>query len=97
MLAVAARQEDNTVTVLDLASSVPQLTVDANMKVSGLRVIGNIIVTKQLESHHPRLRKEEGFVRDEATSHLSYPPTLSETVVTSGNPIDNCTEEREYR
>ena len=44
MLAVAAMWEDNMVTVLDLKSGAPQLTVDANMKVYGLGVVENTVV-----------------------------------------------------
>ena len=43
-LAVVARQEEKTVTVLDLKSDLPQLTIDAPMKVYGLRVAGNAVV-----------------------------------------------------
>ena len=42
-LAVVARQKDNTVTVLDLNSGVPQWTIDTGMDVYGLRVIGETI------------------------------------------------------
>ena len=43
-LAVVARQGEETVTVLDLKSGLPQLTIDASMKVYGLRVAGNAVV-----------------------------------------------------
>ena len=43
-LAVVARQEEKTVTVLDLKSGLPQLTIDTSMKVYGLRVAGNTVV-----------------------------------------------------
>ena len=41
MVAVTAMQEDNIVTVLDLKSGVPQLTIDAGMEVYGLGVVGS--------------------------------------------------------
>jgi len=44
MLTVTARQGDNTVTVLNLKSGVPQLTIDARMEIYGLGVIGNTVV-----------------------------------------------------
>jgi len=44
MLVAVAMQEDKTVTVLDLKSGVPQLTIDASMEVYGLGVIGNTVV-----------------------------------------------------
>ena len=44
MLAAIAGHQDNIVTVLDLKSSVPQLTIDAGMRVDGLGVIGNTVV-----------------------------------------------------
>jgi len=43
-LAVIARQRDDTVTVLNLKSGIPQLTIDASIGVCGLRVIGNTVV-----------------------------------------------------
>ena len=43
-LAVVARQKDDTVTVLDLKSGVPQWTIDVGMEVYGLRAIGETIV-----------------------------------------------------
>ena len=43
MLAAVAREWDRTVTVLDLKSGVLPLTIDADMKVYGLGVIGNTI------------------------------------------------------
>jgi len=43
-LAVFARQFDQTVTVLNLESSIPQLTIDASVGVCGLGVIGNTVV-----------------------------------------------------
>ena len=43
-LAAAVRRSESTVTVLSLRSGVPQLTIDANMAVYGLRVIGNTVV-----------------------------------------------------
>ena len=43
-LAVVTAQNGKTVTVLNLESGVPQLTIDAGMKVCGLRVIGNTVV-----------------------------------------------------
>ena len=43
-LAVVARQEEKTVTVLDLKSGLPQLTIDTPMEVCGLRVAGNTVV-----------------------------------------------------
>ena len=48
-LAVVARRWESTVTVLSLGSGVPQLTIDANMEVYGLGVIGNtaVIIGKQ--------------------------------------------------
>jgi len=42
-MAVAAMQEDNMVTVLDLKLGVPQLTIDAGMEVYGLGVVGSSI------------------------------------------------------
>ena len=44
MLAVVAMQKDNTVTVLNLTSGVPRLTISAEMVVYGLGVIGNSVV-----------------------------------------------------
>ena len=44
MLAAVAMQRDNTVTVLNLKSGVPQLTIDAIMEVYGVGVIGNSVV-----------------------------------------------------
>ena len=44
MFAVVAERRDNTVTVLNLKSGVPQLTIDTSMKVCGLGVIGNTAV-----------------------------------------------------
>ena len=44
MLAVVAMQGDNVVKVLDLKSGVLNLTINASMKVYGLRVIGNTVV-----------------------------------------------------
>jgi len=44
MLAVIARQGDHTATVLNLKSSVPQLTISAGMGIWGLEVIGNTVV-----------------------------------------------------
>jgi WD40 repeat protein len=43
-LAVATRKGDETVTVIDLNSGVPQLTIDTSIPVYGLRPIGNAIV-----------------------------------------------------
>ena len=43
-LAAAALQNGKTVTVLNLESGVPQLTIDVGMEVYGLRVIGNTVV-----------------------------------------------------
>jgi len=43
-LAVFARQFDETVTVLNLKSGIPQLTIDASVGVCGLGVIGNTVV-----------------------------------------------------
>ncbi|KAF9784394.1 hypothetical protein BJ322DRAFT_1211430 [Thelephora terrestris] len=43
-LAVVMRQGENTVTVLDLESGLPQLTIETSMEVYGLRVIGDTIV-----------------------------------------------------
>ena len=42
--AVTARRSDETVTVLDLKSGTPQLTIDTSIEVHGLRPIGNSIV-----------------------------------------------------
>lgn len=42
-LAAVARQKDDTVTVLDLKSGVPQLTIDAGMEVYGLTAVGSAI------------------------------------------------------
>jgi len=44
MLAVFARQWGKTVTVLNLESGVPQLTIDASIRVCGLGVVGNTVV-----------------------------------------------------
>jgi len=44
MLAVFARQWENTVTVLNFKSGVPQLTIDASIRVCGLGVVGNTVV-----------------------------------------------------
>ena len=43
-LAVVARQSESTAAVLSLRSGVPQLSIDSNMEVYGLRVIGNAVV-----------------------------------------------------
>ena len=43
-LAVATRKENKTVTVFDLKSGVPQLTIDTSIEVYGLRSIGNTII-----------------------------------------------------
>ena len=43
MLAVFAMLEGETVTVVDLKSGVPRLTIDTGMAVYGVRVIGNVI------------------------------------------------------
>ena len=43
-LAVVAKRKDNMVTVLDLKSGVPRLTINASIEVYGLGVIGNAIV-----------------------------------------------------
>jgi len=43
-LAAAARLKDSIATVLDLRSGVPRLTIDAGMKIYGLRVAGSTIV-----------------------------------------------------
>jgi hypothetical protein len=42
-LAVVAMQHSNTVTVLNLKSGVPQLTIDVDTRVNGLGMIGNTI------------------------------------------------------
>ena len=42
--AVVAKRKGSTVTVLNLESGVPQLTIDAGMEVCGLGVIGNTII-----------------------------------------------------
>ena len=42
-LAVVARKGDDTVAVLDLKSGVPRCTIDAGMKIHGLKVIGETI------------------------------------------------------
>ena len=44
MLAVVAVRKGSTVTVLDLKSGVPQMTINASMKVYGLGVIGETVV-----------------------------------------------------
>ena len=44
ILAVIARQGDNTVTILSLKSGVPQLSIGASVGVCGLGVIGNTVV-----------------------------------------------------
>ena len=43
-LAVVARPEEKTVTILDLKSGLPQMTIDSPMEVSGFRVIENTVV-----------------------------------------------------
>ena len=43
-LAVVVRKGEETVTVLDLKSGLPQLTIDASMKIYGLRVVDNAVV-----------------------------------------------------
>jgi WD40 repeat protein len=43
MLAIVAMRKNNTVTILDLKSGVPQLQIDTGMEVYGLRVVGKII------------------------------------------------------
>jgi len=44
MLAVVARQRDDAVTVLNLRSGVPQLTIDASMEIYGLGAIEKTVV-----------------------------------------------------
>ena len=44
MFAVVAEKRDDTVTVLNLKSGVPQLTIDTSMNIFGLGVIGNAVV-----------------------------------------------------
>ena len=44
IFAVVAKRKDSTVTVLDLESGVPQLTIDAGMEVCGLGMLWNTIV-----------------------------------------------------
>ena len=48
-LAVVARREEKTVTVLDLKSGLPRLTIDAPTKVYGLMVAGNAVVVMSFE------------------------------------------------
>ena len=43
MFAAVAEKMDNTVTVLNLKSGVPQLTIDTSMNVFGLGMIGNVV------------------------------------------------------
>ena len=43
-LAAIARRKDSTVTILDLKSGLPQLTIDTGVKVHGLGVVENAIV-----------------------------------------------------
>ena len=43
MFAVVAEKRDNTVTVLNLKSGVPQLTIDTSMNIFGLGVIGSVV------------------------------------------------------
>ena len=43
VLAVVARRKDTTVTVLNLKSGIPQLTIDVGTEVHGLQVIGDTI------------------------------------------------------
>lgn len=44
LFAVVGMQKDNTVTVLNLKSGAPQLTMDAKMEVFGLGLIRNTVV-----------------------------------------------------
>ena len=44
MFAVVTMREDNRATILNLRSGVQQLTIDANMEIYGLGVIGNTVV-----------------------------------------------------
>ena len=44
LLAITTRQKDKTVTVLDLKSGVPQLTIDTSIEVYGIKPIGKTIV-----------------------------------------------------
>jgi WD40 repeat protein len=43
-LAVTARKKGNTITVVDLNSGIPQLTIDTSINVYGLRAIANTVV-----------------------------------------------------
>ena len=43
-LAVTAMNKSNTVTILNLKSDVPQLTIDVGVRVDGLRVVGDTVV-----------------------------------------------------
>ena len=43
-LAITTRKGDTTVTILDLKSGAPQLTIDASIGVYGLRPIGNTVI-----------------------------------------------------
>ena len=44
LLAAVARQKDDAVTILDLKSGLPRLTINAGMEVYGLTAIGNTVV-----------------------------------------------------
>lgn len=44
LFAVVGMQKDNTVTILNLKSGAPQLTIDAKMEVFGLGLIRNTVV-----------------------------------------------------
>ena len=44
-----ARRTENTITIIDLQSGGPQLTIDAGVRIRGLRVTGSIIAVVDLE------------------------------------------------
>jgi WD40 repeat protein len=59
-LAVVAMRDTNTVTVLNLKSGVPQLTIDAGMRVENLSVIGNTIAAMILKDMAVTLDGSQG-------------------------------------
>ena len=82
-LAAVVRLEDKTITVLDLKSSVPQLTIDTNMEVYGLGVTrGSIIavsdgkiVTWNLPMGNPTPNLQADITDSIQTVTFSYKPS----------------------
>ena len=94
VLAVVAMREGNTVTVLNLRSGVPQLSINAGMEVYGLGVIGNTVVVigdpMVIAWNLPtRDRVSDAWVGPEDSSwtiNLSDPPKTSNITSASISP-----------